>query len=154
MFKKLIDFISKKKTTYKTLEREVEIEGETYIQSHGIPPVYTKKEEKTKYRLKAEKTTCGDLSLQFLHNEKWYYVPEDNTCYVLGHNLTKNLCYEDGYSPDGRFMTSFIDQEKYDLIPFTKKYPIIEEYFLDMQAKRVVYLANEKRKENLKDIYL
>lgn len=47
MLKKLIEFISKKKTTYKTLERKYEIDGKTYIKSPGMPlHVYTKKKEK------------------------------------------------------------------------------------------------------------
>lgn len=101
---------------------------------------------KTKYRLKAEYSICGDQSLQFLFNNEWYYVPEDDKCYVLGYSLTQESCDKDG-SENRNNMVAFINQEHYDLIPFTERYEDIEKYFEEVRLRRELYLEEQIQKK-------
>lgn len=117
----------------------------------------------TEYRIIPLKTFIADMYLQFKSIEEvkpfwfwqkpytqevWRFVPAENVGKVLGDYLTEQSCPTSLPSwNEDRFLHSFHQQESYSLIPFTKKYPNIEDYFLMLREKRAEFLQKEAEKK-------
>ena len=124
----------------------------------------------TEYRIIPFKTFIADMYLQFKDVEirekglfkpkeekveVWRFVPEDTYAYVNGLYLTSSSCPVELPSwREGDFMHSFHKLESFNLIPFAKGYPDIEEYFKYLREKREEYLQEEAEAENASTIYL
>ena len=124
---------------------------------------------KTEYRIIPCKTFIGDMYLQFKTTDKknklfggikeednWRFIPKELDAYVLGYYLNQDSCPTSlPFMQEGRFIHSFYEQESYELIPFTKRYEDVEQYFEHLRKKREEYLIGKKLKaENAKTIYL
>jgi len=125
---------------------------------------------KTEYRIIPYKTFIGDMYLQFKFIEKkknfigrivvketWRFVPEESFSKVIGNSLSQDSCPKLLNSltmNEAYYMHSFYKQEKYFLIPFTKKYPNIEKYFEYLREIRKEYLKEQEEKNNAKIINL
>jgi len=103
---------------------------------------------KTEYRLKKRNSCIGNLWLQFKDLKGvWRYVPKELTA-TLGYSITQKGCprtLTDLSSPDDLYyFHCFYNQENYNVIPFTKKYSNIEDYFELRRKQREKYLEKEK----------
>jgi len=116
--------------------------------------------KKTEYRIIPYKTFLAEMFLQFKYydgkNTVRCFIPKKQTAYVLGENLTQESCPESVSHMEGaKFLCSNYEQEKYELVPFAKKYKNIEKYFEYLREKRKFYLSENERKEReAKIIYL
>ncbi len=126
--------------------------------------------EKTEYRIIPYKTYIGDLYLQFKTVdtvkkffggtkivENWRFVPQENRCVFLGSYLNPNEC-PTAFIEGSHFLHCFHNQENYSvggLIPFTKKWPNINDYFEKLKSDRTKHLLKKETEEkNAKVIYL
>lgn len=110
---------------------------------------------KTKYRIVPIKSHVGDMFLQFEVHGVWRFVPDERFAYVTGKYLSINDCptdlpeYEDGY-----FLRCYYKNQDYNLIPFTKNFPKILDYFTYLEIKREEYLKEKEEKGKAPIIYL
>lgn len=124
---------------------------------------------KTEYRIIPCNTIFGDMYLQFKcieeknklfggteKKEVWRFVPNEGVVYVLGYFQHKEECPTTlQYHQESDFKSCFYEREYFKLIPFTKQYEDIEDYFIYLRKKHIEYLDDTKRKqENAKPIYL
>ncbi len=79
--------------------------------------------------------------------EIWRFIPGDTAAKVFGYTH-KSQCPTSLFCVPGSFMKSFHGQEHYDLEPFTKNYPDIDEYFKEMKIK---HEEHEKKEEERDD---
>jgi hypothetical protein len=121
----------------------------------------------TEYRLYPFKTFIGDIYLQFRYQaitksifgrerevDRWVFVPNIETA-ILGYELYPCVCPKKIYESDGgKYMNCFIDQESFSIIPFTKKYPDIEEYFKERRQACEEYVKKQIESHKLKIKYL
>jgi len=104
---------------------------------------------KTEYRLEKGSWISGPCyRLKFKDsNGSWRFVPKEEQAKVLGNYLEQNDCSKNidlfGLN-ENHFIWSFIDQQEYDLIPFTKNYPDIEKYFEHLREIRQKFLQKEQ----------
>jgi len=120
----------------------------------------------TEYRLIKNKTHIAEYYLQFKSIKKetnfpdiwnnhdvecWRYVPKIK--YNIFDYLDESKCpikIFDGQ--EIQLMSCFYNQEKYELIPFTKKYPTIRKYFQEFNTQRDNYLKSNNEKNIAPDI--
>lgn len=116
--------------------------------------------KKTEYRIFPNPTFIADEYLQFKRLDKkgreiWCYIPQEIYGKVTGDYLTQEDCPKNLPAfREADFIHGFYKQESYSLIPFTEKYPDIEEYFAYLQKKRIEYLQEQEDKNNMKIRYL
>lgn len=118
----------------------------------------------TEYRIIPCRTFIGDLYLQFKRTRKvrtffglgkekeiseWCFIPSDDYPMVFGYWLTADSCpVRLPFHSESNFLHCFDEQESYELIPFTKKYPDVELYFehLRILEKHTLKTKREKIK--------
>jgi len=125
----------------------------------------------TEYRILPHKTFIADLYLQFKRTRvvktwfgfgkekeiiEWCYIPEKSYPEVFGYWLsTYSAPSKLPFGREAEFISCFAEQESFDVIPFTKRYPDIEQYFEHLRNIRQQYLeTKERQRKNRKVQYL
>lgn len=110
---------------------------------------------KTKYRIIPLESYIGDMFLQFEDNGVWKFVPEERHSYVTGKYLKVEDCPTEMPDRDDHyFLHCYYKNQDYNIIPFTKLYKNIQDYFDYLNIKREEYLKEKEEKGKAPIIYL
>jgi hypothetical protein len=126
------------------------------------------KKIKTEYRIVTAKTDSVKRYLQFKSKEQirkfpdiwnkkevecWRYIPEENIHFFSCLSEEDCPTFVSFFTAIDLVCSSY-NLESYDLIPFTKRFPNINDYFSYIGKLREEHLAKEEKAKNAETIYL